>query len=47
MQRGGIAVLIDDFVSFNAQPAVSADKCLLPEAQGNKGQAGKPSQSNP
>jgi hypothetical protein len=47
MQRGGIAVLIDDLVSLDAEPAVSVDKCLLPEARGYKGQTGKPNYGNP
>ena len=42
MQSGGNAVLINDLVSFNTEPAVRADKSLLPGALGNKAQTGQP-----
>jgi hypothetical protein len=46
MQRCGISVFVDDFVSLDAEPSMSADKCLLPEAQGHEGQTGDPNQSD-
>jgi hypothetical protein len=46
MQRDRIAMLINNLISGNIEPAMQADKCRLPETQRYRGQTGEPDQNH-